>query len=343
MRKRRRDEQREPEQRRPLERVDPGTRAGVLEQLQQAGGNRAVQEIVAGARLQRDTTTTTKPQKAPAGQTAAASWVLSLDGKVVGSVRSVAGLTVRSEVVEEATVGGHVRKHAGSPQVEPGVLEVGLGMGKAFYEWLDDSMNSKIVQKQVTLHHVAGSRETAKLDLSDVIVTGVEVPQLAAGDTGATWLKVRIAAQLSRRSEGSGTKLDATPTSDPFDPSSARLEVSGIGGVAELKSIAPWTYGVSTKFMPRGGLEATTHRFGNLVVTVGPGAAGGFDAWHEETVQGKRSEETERTVVLSVTSKGGRKLQLAFSGVGIFSASQLAGSGGREYGLYVEGAELKVL
>jgi hypothetical protein len=60
-------------------------------------------------------------------------------------------------------------------------------------------------------------------------------------------------------------------------------------------------------------------------------------------VKGER--EDERTAVLSVSSKSGRKLELSFSGVGIFSAEQIAraGGGGRRYGMFVEAAKLRVV
>jgi hypothetical protein len=337
-------EEREPEQRRPLERIDPGTRAGVLEQLQQAGGNRAVQEVVAGAQLQRDTTTTTaKPQKPPPGRPAIGSWVLTLDGTVIGPARTVGGFALKGEVVSHVGAGDVVRKRVARTEVEPGVVEVGLGMDKSFYDWVDAALDGTYLRKQLTLHQVdAAGEEQAKVELGDVIVTGVELPQLGADASSPGWLKVRFAAERLRRSAGAGAKIAGKAAANPLDPVNVRLDVSGIGEVKNLEAVEPWAFKLGIQ-MQQGVAVPGASNLGDLSVTVAEGGNSGFDAWAEDTLlKGKSAEESERTAVLTVAGKDGRKLQLSLH-VGIFHADQLARSGGRRYGLYVESAELKVL
>jgi phage tail-like protein len=344
MRKRRRDEEREPGQRRPLERVDAGMRAGVLEQLQKAGGNRAVQEVVAGARLQRDTATTTKPTKPGGRATATGGWVLSLGGKTVGRVRSVEGLTVRAEVITMAGGSGTgVQKQIGRTRLDPAVLEVGLGLDQAFYDWLAAAMASRHGRESLTLHQVdADGQELARVEVQGALVTGVELPQLGAGAPSPASLRVSFQADQARRSAGSGAKVEAKPATDALDPASVQLEVSGIGKVKGLKSVAPWAFKIGVRQTKGGELFPTTGDVGNLVVTLADGA--GFDAWASDTLEkGQSSDETERTAVLTVAGKDGRMLELSFAGVGISSADLLSGSGGRRYGLYAESVVLKIL
>jgi len=222
-------------------------------------------------------------------------------------------------------------------------------MDKAFYDWLDDAMAAKHLRQSLTLHHVdAGGRELARLEVRDAVVTGVEVPQLGAGAASPAWLKVGFAAEQVRRSAGTGAKIDAKPASNPLDPATVTLEVLGLGKVKNLRSVAPWAFQVKTQLSKTGKdrlgeVTVTKGELGNLVVTLADGANAGFDAWAEKAlVEGASSEETERSAVLTVAGKDGRKLELSFV-VGIFSADQVArsGAGGRRYGLYVESAVMK--
>jgi hypothetical protein len=351
MRKRRREEEREAEHpgKRQLAQLDTATRAGVFEELQRASGNRAVQEVLTGAQLQRDTVTAAPAGTVSTRRAYTADWVLSLDGTVVGAVQSVEGLSVKSEVVSTVGPGHEVTKHIGSTAYDPGVLKVGLGMSTGFSDWIGSVFEKKDARKELILHQVdrATGQERTQLELGRTLVTAVEVPQLAT-DQGEAWLKITIAPEWVRRRAGSGAKVDAKLASDPLDPSTMRFEVKGMGPVSGIKSVGPWGLRQGEKAIGRfGRLEPTKTDYDNLVVTLTDGAKGAsaFDAWVEEAVvKGNAGKESERTAVLTVSSKGGRKLKLSFSGVGIFSAEQVARpeAGGRQYGLFVQGASLRI-
>jgi hypothetical protein len=345
VRKRRREEEREPEQGQ-LARLDATTRAGVLEELQRASGNRALRDVVTGGRLQRDATTTpAKPGTGSTQRAAATAWVLSVEGTVVGSLGSVEGGSIRSEVVEEPVGAGRVsRKHIGSVQYEPFVLGVGLGLGKGLFEWIAAAIDRQVLRKDVILHQVdpESRRETGRLELIDCLLTSVRLPQLGPDEKRPGWIDVTIAPGAVKRQTGSDAQVGTKQTPDPLSPSTARLEISGIGPVSGLTSLAPWTFARGVEIEEHGRHLPTKADLGNLLLTLGEGTAG-FDDWVDKSmVKGER--EGERTAVLSVSSKGGRKLELSFSGVGIFSAEQIAGAGvgGRRYGLFVERATLRL-
>jgi hypothetical protein len=329
--------------------LDPGTRSGVLQELQRAGGNSAVQRVF-GAELQRDTATAEKPK--PAMSWTATQWALSIDGKIVGGVRSVGGFRVKSEVIESTGSGGVSRKHLGGVEFEAGTIQVGLGMGKEFFEWIRDSFSAKHSRNDLILHSVdASGRETSQLELMHTLLTKVEVPQLAADDTSPAWLTLTITPELVRKHAGSGAKIDAKLDSDPLNPSTVRFEVEKIGGVSELSSVAPWTFAQEAQAhrVGRGRdaeLEPAGSKLGNLTVSLleagkgGKSGIAGFDAWADAMIKGDADDD--RTAVLTVSSKGGKKLELSFSGVGIMSADLLATSETRRrrYELYVEGVRL---
>jgi hypothetical protein len=331
---------------RQLSVLDEGKRAGVLEELQSAGGNRALQQVVGGL-LQRDTATTAQRPSSVGGR-AATRWMVSLDGTAV-PVAAVSGGGVQSEVItERADPSGHVLKHIGAVEYEPVELLVGANLG-GLGDWLHDTFASKLARRDLVIHQLdADGKVLASLEAQKSLITEVEVPALDVRDTGSGWLRIKLQPEFTRRTTASGSSVKVKGAPEALKPSTARLDVSGIGAVAELKSVAPWTFKQGIKRLEVGESrdyqqEPTQTKLGDLVVTLAESAKGagtkGFDAWFQENMKGNADE---RTVVLTVSGEGGRKLELTFSGVGIFSADQLSRSevGGRRYGLYVERVSL---
>ena len=325
----------------PLARLDPAPRAGVLEELQRAGGNNAVQRVLAGAQLQRIPTLKERSH-------VATRWVLSIDGTTV-PVRSVDGGVARVEIVEAPGPGGVGRKHPAALQFEPVSLEVGLDTG-GLGDWLGSTLERKHSRKNLVLHQVDASQsELASIELRDALVTEIGVPKLDVADSGEAWLKVKLQPELVRRVSGSGKSGAAKGKPDPLKPSTARLDVSGIGAVTDLLSVDAFAFKQGVKKLPVGesqtDYEPTNLQLADLVVTLadtGKKSGTSFDAWVEDSLV--KGETTERTAVLTVKSHSGRTLTLTFSGVGIASAQMFKGTAGRgrEYRLYFEGVTLKV-
>jgi T4-like virus tail tube protein gp19 len=344
-----REPEREPGQfaKPPLARLDTAPRAGVLEDLQRAGGNNAVQRALAGAQLQRDSTTLARRMPY-----ATARWALSIDGTTV-PVRSVDGGSARAEVIEQPpNPSGVSLKHAAGVRFDPVSLEVGLDTG-GLSDWLRSTLDRKYSRKDLVLHQVDTSEnERGSIELRNALVTDIEVPKLDVGDTGEAWLKVKVQPELVLRSTGSGKTAAAKGKPDPLKPSTARLDVSGIGAVPELLSVAAFAFKQRVEEEPVG--SSRTQRFtptrlelDDLVVTLADmgkkSGTKGFDEWFEESVM-KGNADHERTAVLTVKSHGGRTLTFTFSGVGISGVQMFEGSsgGGRQYRLYVEKATLKI-
>jgi phage tail-like protein len=330
-----------------LARLPAEQRSGVLEELQRATGNQAIQRVLAGGQLQRDTATVTRPGKAATPR--AAEWVLSLDGAAVPA-RAVTGGGISAEVIQHHDPGGGVQKRVGALRYDPVVLELGLGTGKGLFDWVAAAVAANFEPKHPILQRVdpATGAENARMELTDALVTGFALPRLDATDTAPAWLTVTLTPEQTKARGGDGAKAVTTGALDPLDPSTAQLEISGIGRLGELKSIAAWSFQSATKRStePHGTIAPARGDLGNLVVTLAEGqksakSIAALDEWVEDfLVLGNSDRPERRMAALTVSSKGGRKLELTFWGVGIFSADRLAGS--RRYGLYVERAELKV-
>jgi hypothetical protein len=327
----------------PLARLDTASRAGVLEDLQRAGGNNAVQRVLAGAQLQR-----TPALKG--GTYVATRWVLSIDGTTV-PVRSIEGGVAQVEIVETRSPGGIGLKRPAAVQFDPVSLEVGLDTG-GLSDWLRSTLDRKYSRKDLVLHQIDTSRnELASIELRDALVAEIDVPKLDAADSGEAWLKVKLQPELVRRGTGSGKSAAGKDKPDPLKPSTTRLEISGIGAVPELMAVG--AFGFKQAFKkdvanpPTPNVEPTRLELPDLVVTLadtgGKSGARAFDAWFEDSAI-KGNPDDKRTAMLTVKSHSGRTLTFTFSGVGISSAQMFQGSagGGRQYGLYVENVALKI-
>src|SRR5262245_46044480 len=228
-----------------LARLDPASRAGVLENLQRAGGNNAIQRALAGAQLQRQPTLKEQPRTAT-------RWVLSIDGTAV-PVRSVAGGDVRVEVVHGPSPSGVELKHPAGVSFEPVSFEVGLDTG-VLLNWLSSTLARKHSRKDLVLHQADTSgKDLGSIELREALVTEIGVPKLDVGDTGDAWLRVKVQPELESRDTGSGKSVAVKGKPDPLKPSTARLEVSGIGTVADLMSVGAWTVKQGVKPWQTGG------------------------------------------------------------------------------------------
>jgi hypothetical protein len=328
----------------PLARLDTASRAGVLEDLQRAGGNNAVQRVLAGAQLQR-----TPALKG--GTYVATRWMLSIDGTTV-PVRSIDGGVAQVEIVETPSPGGIGLKRPAAVRFDPVSLEVGLDTG-GLSDWLRSTLDRKYSRKDLVLHQIDTSKnELASIELRDALVTEIDVPKLDAGDSGEAWLKVKLQPEFVRRGTGSGKSAAGKAKPDPLKPSTTRLEISGIGAVPELMAVG--AFGFKQTFKkdyvgnpPTPNVEPTRLELPDLVVTLadtgGKSGARAFDAWFEDSAI-KGNSDDKRTAVLTVESHGRRTLTFTFSGVGIASAQMFQGTAGRgrEYRLYAENVSLKI-
>ena len=326
----------------PLARLDTTRRAGVLEELQRAGGNYAVQRTLGGPQLQRDLRKSSY---------AAQQFALTIDGTTVPVGAAEGGGASADVIVEAPRQGGVSGKHLSSLRFEPVSLKLGLELGP-LGDWIGSTLAHKFSRKDVVVHQLdASGKEVRSVEFRDSLVSEIVVPRLDVGDSGDAWLSVKLEPELARTTSGSGQTTAGKGKPDPLEPSTTRLEISGIGTVAELLSVDGFAFKQTIKHEDVGtsrtkvNFPAST-TLGNLVVTVADkGKMSGknaFDTWfHESVIDGKAEE---RTAVLTVKSHGGKTLRLTFSGVGIAGAETFGSSdgGGRKYELYAESMSLKI-
>jgi len=343
-------DERERSTERGLARLDPATRAGVLEALQGSAGNNALQRAV-GPQLQRDTATVDKPAKPLTHPSAAGKLALSIGGKVAGCVRIFSGGGVRSQVVETAGPGGQIEKHVSVMEYEPVVLEVGLGLGAGFFDLLRNAFDYKYSRVPIALHYLDSSgQERSRLELAEPLLTKLELPELSASTTSPAWLRLTVEAESIKSIAASGAKVDAKAP-DPLDPSTVEVEVDKIGRLSNVTSVGRWSFEtpavkdqIGTHQLP--SLRPGAPKIGNIKLALsetGKGATSevaALDEWVQAVLKGDTTDE--RTITLSVSSKGGRKLKLEFLRAGIARADLISLAEGRrrQYEFYADRVRL---
>jgi T4-like virus tail tube protein gp19 len=225
-----------------------------------------------------------------------------LDGKEAGFVKSVDGGAVTAEVINEPSGPSFfVKKHIAAPKYEEFMLQFGLSMNKAIYDWIAASWKGDSSRKSGSIaacdyqYVVKSERE-----FLNALLTEVTIPAMDGGSKDAGYLNVRVKPESVRFKKGSGQKIGqgAKPEQKVWLPSNFRLEIPGLDCkfVTKIDSFTvKQTFasgiGVGRDFeVQPGKLE-----FPNLSITLSEAHAQSWIDWHNDfVIMGKNSEENEK-------------------------------------------------
>lgn len=274
---------------------------------------------------------------------ASGSWALDVDGVKAGTVQSLSGCNAHAEVIDQA-IGPdyYVKKHIGQPKYRECVFEVGAIESKTFWQWLQASMQQNYTRKNVSL-----TQGTVRYDLFNVLITGLEIPELRADATNPVFLKVTLAPEWIRKQQ-SGGKVDPPATPEGLSPSTVEFELDGIRRLEGLSSLGPWKYEVPPVVDTVGELrdyvqEPGRLNFGSIGVRLSetaPTSVPAMDAFFDDfVVAGDNADASEKNGTLILSSASGKVVQLNLFNVGIFDTGP-ARANVRGYDLYVERATI---
>jgi hypothetical protein len=136
---------------------------------------------------------------------------LEVDG-TQSYVISVEGGNAIGTVVSETPVGGAVPgKHIGGVGYEDIVVQLPFTVAPALAAWIGNSLASGTVRKSGAIVYTDGTgSEWKRLEFTDALITGVELPACDASLKNPAYLKLRISPEFARWAAGSG-KLAALP------------------------------------------------------------------------------------------------------------------------------------
>ncbi|MEO8841890.1 MAG: phage tail protein [Kofleriaceae bacterium] len=148
---------------------------------------------------------------------AAAHFALELDGtEAVGLFRSIEGGGVRADVMTYQNGGNYDRwRQLGKPKFEDIKLQVGMAMGKPFWDWIANFFLGVAVRKNGAI--VAADfyyNERARRHFTDAMIKELTFPKLDATDKNAAYMTIALAVEDIVFLKGTGTKL---PVAVGFD------------------------------------------------------------------------------------------------------------------------------
>ena len=225
---------------------------------------------------------------------------LSLDGKPCGSAKSVAGGDISAPVIEEqAGPTGFVLKHLGPPVYEELTLQVGLGMGPAFYDWIAATWTRNFARKSgsIAASDVNLQVKTSR-EFTNALITETTIPALDGASKDAALLTVKLAPELISSAAPSGA-LPAPPADKKWLAANFRLELDGLD-CTKVSKIDSFTVTVETVAAPIGEdrqpiAESAVIHFPNLAITLAESSAQTWIDWFADfVVKGNNDESKEK-------------------------------------------------
>ena len=141
---------------------------------------------------------------------AAAHFAFALDGNEdCGVIRSIEGGGVKVDATSYRYGFGHETWRAlGKPKFEAIKLQVGMGLGAPFYDWISKFFTGQTVRKNGAI--IAADfkyQERARREFSDAIISEITLPALNASDKNAAYLGVAIAPEKILFKKGGGRTI----------------------------------------------------------------------------------------------------------------------------------------
>jgi len=256
-------------------------------------------------------------------------FVLELDGKQAGFLKSIDGGGVTAEVVREAPGPDHlIRKHLGNVKYEDLVIEADLSLDENFYAWIADSWKGKYQRKDVSVYTLDANNNVKRLDeYYNALITEVTIPAMDAASKEAARMTVKISPEYTRHKKGSGKmgKLPGIGKQKLWTTSNFRLNIGDLD-CSRVSRVEPLVVKQSLSRDEVGGqrdyqLEPTSLEFPNLMITLAETSSQTWVDWHEDfVIKGKNGADQEKngSLVFLAADQKTELAQLSFFNLGIF-------------------------
>jgi hypothetical protein len=137
-------------------------------------------------------------------------FMLEIDGKTAGPLRSVEGGAPFAEVVSDPLADGITPKHVGPVEYAPVTVTFGAGMSKTLYGWMADFLGRKASLKSGAISFGDfRSNEKWRLVFDKARITELRFPALVGGSKDAAFFTLTIQPETTR------TDFDSVGTAIP--------------------------------------------------------------------------------------------------------------------------------
>lgn len=265
----------------------------------------------------------------------AGKYALDLDGKFAGWIKSVEGGHATADVIVEKVATDLIwHKHIAGVKYDDITLSCGTAMSKAFYEWLQASVDHQA--KRITSGAIVAAdynfKETGRLNFFNALITEVGFPALDAASKDAASMSLKFAVETTRQLNATGSPIKGdlgAGQQKKWTPANFRLAIDGIPtGCKWVNKIEALTVKQKVVDNPLGEFrdfqkEPAHIEFPNLVVTVAESHADEFYKWHEDfVIKGNCDQSKEKGGSLTYLASDTKTelFTINFQGLGIFSA-----------------------
>ena len=140
---------------------------------------------------------------------AGAHYALDVDGLPVESLRTLGGLDLQADIVDNQIGPGlEPKKHVANVSWTPGRASIGMGMGQAMYAWIKNALDQGASRASGSL--ATGDlnfKQRSLLTFQDALLTAVTVPRLDASSKESGAFDVEFAPARVRLAAGDGSDI----------------------------------------------------------------------------------------------------------------------------------------
>jgi phage tail-like protein len=262
----------------------------------------------------------------------AGRFAMDLGGSFAGWISSIEGGHATSDVVVEKLGGDMLQhKHLAGVKYEDISVNCGTSMSKAFYSWIQASLDHKTVRNDgaiITADYE--SKEIGRLNFFKALITEVGFPALDAASKDAAKMTIKFAPEYTRQITKTGGAVQAPVgkgEQKKWHPSNFRLKIDGLDQACpKVNKIEALTIKQKVIENPIGEFrdyekEPASIEYPNLVITCAESHADQLFAWHEDfVIKGNNGQDKEKggTLEFLTPDLATVLFTLTFSGLGIF-------------------------
>jgi phage tail-like protein len=260
---------------------------------------------------------------------------MDLGGQFAGWISSIEGGHATSDVVVEKLGADMIQhKHLAGVKYEEITVNCGTAMSKAFYSWIQASMDRKHTRNDgaiITADY--NQNEVGRLNFFQALVTEVGFPACDAASKDAAKMSVKFSPEYTRMVTKTGSALQAPigkGEQKKWMPSNFRLKLDGLDtACAKINKIEALTIKQKVVEDPVGEHRdyqkvPASVEYPNLVVTFSEAFADDVYKWHEDfVINGNNSQDKEKGGSLEFLTQDLKTtlFTLTFSGLGIFKCT----------------------
>jgi hypothetical protein len=258
----------------------------------------------------------------------------SIDGKFAGYIKKVAGGTIKGELVKH-NLGTtyHQKKHLATISHEPLNIDISMGMGQVFWEWVKASFDKGFVEKTVELQAANFNQEVQAVRVfNDAFIEEFNFPKCDGADKGPGYFSCKIRPRIIRYEKGSGQLTgEENANAKKWLSSNFRFELGDLP-CDRVATIDPIYFTQKTVRDEVGAfrepmVEAAALEVSNIKLSISMADVEPWRQWHQSfVIDGKCTDGDELTGSLTFLGPDMTEelMTVSFTHVGIISLEQQA-------------------